>query len=236
MKKLLSLVLALALAALMGTSALAEAPELNLDDITNLEKTPVAFEERDASSFSLATSDIVTIEGNTTTVNNGGVTFVLDLDPTLGFFVLTQDLVASVSNYFRLADPEGACDTLIETGTHLLLLQPGDGTQLWVHDRGTDGPGQMVGTLDDSVSEVMQQAYLAAFEEAFGTDKGELYQAGGHVWMRLADTEFVTFEGGHWIQVCWARWTADGTRDAMSEDDVALAVDALDCLTSTANE
>ena len=224
MKRILSVLLAMMLALGCLTAALAE-DEVTFDvaDITaevpKMEQIEVS--PRDTSAYSASTSDVVSIDGNVYNVNTGALQYTLTLDPNLGMICLTQDIVASVSEYWMLTDDmEGMMNALVEDGIHLFLYNSYTGMELQIMTDAADAVSEQIGTLSEA-SETMQTAYLYVLQQWFSADSAELVSIGGNTWVCMNGFFYVTCVGGEYTYaICL-------TEGDMTEDDVTDITDLL---------
>lgn len=219
MKKWICMLLVLSLITTMVMTASAAEVEVTEDDISvSVEKKEQDhdLQLKESSSYAIDGADRVTIDGNTYVVETGTVTLYLDLDPSLGFICLTQDLMASVENYFMLSDdPEGLMNALIDENIHFLLLSGYSFMEVDILTIDSDEFAEQIGTLSQQ-SDLMKEAYAAMFGPANGFNDYELKEIGINTWIALTPDLYVTIVDGNYIVV--ETYTEDGS--AMTEDDV----------------
>ena len=224
MKKLLSMILAVMLSCLFVFGAFAE--DLSEGDVaTKLpDATQVHFEKRDLESYSMASKDVVTIDGNNYTVQAGDLKYELKLDPSLGYIVLTQDYAASLEDYWIYTDSEGMWNLIVENDFHFFFDNLYTGTIAYLVNLEADDFSRKIGNLQ-GLSDDILEAYLAIFLRATGIEKGEIVTCGSTPWMRLMDSVYITFVNGEYVAVYW-----EG-ENAMTDDDAADMQDLLSGLT-----
>lgn len=234
MKKMVCMLLAVSLLSAMAVPAFAEELDVTAEDIAVTLEAPEeghGLELKDAASFAADGADVVTVDGNSYTVDTGDVTFQVELDPSLGFLCLTQDLMASLEQYFMLTDdPEGLMNSLIADDTHLLFLSMYSMMEVDVYTMAPDDFSESVGTLSEQ-SDVMKEAYAALFAPANGFDNYELKEIGSNTWIALTPDFYCTFVNGNYVVI--SVYTQDGGE--MTEDDVLDLEDLLACFTITAD-
>ena len=231
MKKLTSLLLALTLVFCLCGTALA-ADDVSLEDVT-IELPEIelpSFETRDISPYAAGTSDEVKVNGNRYTVRTGDLTFILNLDSSLGIVCLTQDFVASASNYLMFSDPQAIWELLLENEMHFYFLNMFSQSCAFILTPGSDTLSEKFGDLS-SIPEAIQQAVAAILAQSFEFDEYEIVTLdNGMTWVRLANL-YVTFVGGQYVFTIW-----QGDADTgMTENDLLDMEDLLSCLTIKAD-
>ena len=229
MKKVICVLLTLALLSGMVLYASAEEmPEYDAEDITASLDKDVEFDlkRRDEQAFGINGADTVTVDGNNYSVDTGAVTIDLFLDPSFGYICLTQDMLASVQNYFLYEDPEAIWNMLVEDDCHYLLNSLYSDAIVSVYSYEPDDMSLDIGTLSEQ-SEIMQQMYTAFLATSLGFEDYSVVSLDSGVWMYLGGYMYLTFVEGHYIQVIW-----DGLSE-MTEDDLLDMEDLLTEMTIT---
>ncbi len=227
MKKILSLILVLLLAA-MAFTALADDSITAGDIETSIPETSkIEINPKDDSAFGDA-GDVVTVDGNTYTVVAGNLTYTLNVDPSLGLIVLTQDYFTSMGSAWQLGiDMDAFVQACTSDGTHIWAYSQYTGAMISIRSWGmADRASAIVGDLS-TASEDYQSAYLQAFATANDLKANGLIVAGSTTWMQFEDTILITVAGGEYVIV---NWTSD---EPMAEDDLADLTDYLAGLTIT---
>lgn len=230
MKKILAALLAVAMLMSVGAAALAEDDQVTVTVPATQELNPVLKENAPKLS---TTGDIVTVSGNHYTIITEGLKMDLDLDPSLGMYCFTQDIVASFDAYWDLSnDPEGLCNDLIDAGIHILLLSMYTGNEYQIMLRGSDSISARIGDLS-SVSETMRDLYIGKIVEAL-TGNGEYVTitTPSSVWFLLPEYQLaMTIAGGQYV-TCFI-----GTHgNQVTQDDIEEAADLFSCLSISAAE
>ncbi|MBR2765642.1 MAG: hypothetical protein IKE03_06650 [Blautia sp.] len=205
-----------------------ELPEVKEGDITvslpgDLD---LDFKKRDPESMSLPTSDVVTIDGNNYQITTDNVVLNLALDPSLGYMVLTQDLTASIQNYWIYEDPEAMCDFLIESGVHICAVNTYTTSVASILTLGSDIFSKQVGSMNSSRSEALLQGYALLLATNTGFTDYELGIYGDHAWVVINGDTYLTIENGQYIGA-----KCENLEGGVTEDDRLDMQDFLSCLT-----
>ena len=233
MKKIICFILVSVFVLTMASGAFAEEINVSADDINfsleGINDKLISLKKDDLEVMAVDGADKVTIKGNTYIADTGEITIKMELNPDLGFICISQDLMASLENYFMLSDdPEGLMYALIDAGVHFLLLSIYTFAEVHVSTDVPDGFSTMVGTLSEQ-SDLMKEAFTQVFAEGSGFEKYEVKDIGANTWMVLDDYFYLTFIDGHYVIVTYA--TEDGT---ITDDDRQDINDLLSGMTFSA--
>ena len=224
MKRFFAALLAVSMLLTFGAAVAEEEVTITVPEFQSINPTL-----KDSSAMSIESTDVVTVDGNHTTVVADGLQLDLELDPTLGMMCLTQDFAASFENYFMFDDSEEVYNWLIENNVHLWLSSTYTSNQYSFVLPGKDNLSAKVVDLG-AMSENIRDLYIAKIAEAFGVDNYTVITASGVSWILATDygTAF-TIAGGQYV-FCYIGFSGD----TMSQDDVDEATDVFSCLTISA--
>lgn len=223
MKKPLALMMAFVLSAVMTMPAYAETDAAASDvtvEIPGSVEVPIAF--RDIESSAMSTTDAVSINGNTYTVDTAKFHYVLNLDPTMGYFCLTQDMAASLENYWMFDDPDSVQAVLIENGIHLFLMNRTGTSMVEFSEIEGDGFSSKVGTMQGQPTELLN-AYTSILSEGLGAPM-ELVEIGGMPWICANKINYITIINGEYVTVMWEGAAEMTEYDTMDVQDILAGV------------
>lgn len=223
MKKPLALMMAFVLSAVMTMPAYAETDAAASDvtvEIPGSVEVPIAF--RDIESSAMSTTDTVSINGNTYSVDTAKFHYVLNLDPTMGYFCLTQDMAASLENYWMFDDPDSVQSVLIENGIHLFLMNRTGTSMVEFSEIEGDGFSSKVGTMQGQPTELLN-AYTSILSEGLGAPM-ELVEIGGMPWICVNKICYLTIINGEYVSVMWEGAAEMTEYDTMDVQDILAGV------------